>query len=191
MICSGWSSVPGHPYAANEVSVNILKNEKAETIYVDLLYQPTFGKNKEVSGVLVVATDVTQQVRSRKKIEESEAKFRLLIEEAPVATCLYVGREMRVELANEIMLGYWGKDRSVIGLPITEALPEIVGQVYTDILDRVFTTGITYEGKATRAEIIKNGVRETYYFDVTYKPLLDSNGKYMRFWTWPLMLPTG
>ena len=167
----------GSPYAANEVSANILRHEKVETIYVDLLYQPTFSKNKEVSGVLVVASDVTQQVQSRKKIEESEAKFRLLIEEAPVATCLYVGREMRVELANEIMLGYWGKDRSVIGLPLTEALPEIVGQVYPEILDRVFTTGVTYEGKASRAEIVKNGIRNTYYYDVTYKPLLDTNGK--------------
>jgi PAS domain S-box-containing protein len=166
----------GSPFAANEVAANILRLGQIETIYVDLLYQPTFGQNNEVSGILVVATDVTQQVRSRKKIEESEARFRLLIQEAPVATCLYVGREMRVELANEIMLNYWGKDSSIIGLPIREALPEINGQIYTEILERVYDTGVTYEGKASRAELVRNGVRTAYYFDVTYKPLWDSNG---------------
>jgi PAS domain S-box-containing protein len=167
----------GAPFSANEVAANVLKLDQIETIYVDLLYQPTFGPNDEVSGILVVATDVTQQVRSRKKIEESETRFRLLIQEAPVATCLYVGREMRVELANEIMLNYWGKDSSVIGLPIRHALPEINGQVYTGILEQVYDTGITYTGKASRAEIVRDGVRSAYYFDVTYKPLRDSTGE--------------
>ncbi len=38
---------------------------------------------------------------------------------------------MKVELANDIVLGYWGKDRSVIGLPFHTGVPELEGQPFS------------------------------------------------------------
>jgi signal transduction histidine kinase len=108
---------------------------------------------------------------------QSEARFRALIEEAPVATCLFVGEEMRIEVANDIMLRYWGKPASIIGLPLEEALPELKGQPFLDILSNVLSTGKTYISKATGVELKVNDVLGTYYFDFTYKPLFDTNGK--------------
>ncbi|WP_425290734.1 PAS domain-containing protein [Spirosoma linguale] len=166
----------GMPYVAREVAVDIVRNNQLETIYVDLTYQPHREANKTISAILVVATDVTQQVLSRQKIKESENRFRTLIEEAPVATCLFVGREMRVAVANELMLSFWGKDKSVLGKPLAEAVPELNGQPFLTILDEVFTTGQTYTAKNAPAELLVDGVLGTYYFDFTYKPLRDAAG---------------
>ncbi len=70
----------GQPFIANEVAVELKRGGELETIYVNLTYQPQLNTKGEISGVLMVATDVTQQVRSRKKVEESEARFRAMAE---------------------------------------------------------------------------------------------------------------
>ncbi|WP_461146559.1 ATP-binding protein [Spirosoma pulveris] len=145
--------------------------------YFDFIYQPIKNALGQSEGILVSAYEVTEQVSARKKVEESETRFRAIIEEAPVATCLFVGPDMRVDVVNDLMLQYWGKDRSVLGKPLADSVPEIVGQPFLDILDSVFKTGKTYQDKAARAELRLDGVLGTYYFDFTYKPLLDKDGQ--------------
>lgn len=102
----------------------------------------------------------------------SKARSRSLIEEAPVATCLFVGQDLIIEVANQPMLTIWGKGDSVLGQSLADALPELKGQPFFDILNEVFSTGLPYEGKAARADLEVNGVLGTYYFDFAYKPLL-------------------
>jgi PAS domain S-box-containing protein len=77
----------GNPFIAAEVAVDILRAEKMETIYVDLTYQPRTERDGSIGGVLVVATDVTEQIRARKIIEESEAKYRTLFESMDQGYC--------------------------------------------------------------------------------------------------------
>jgi signal transduction histidine kinase len=144
--------------------------------YYSFSYAPLIQEGQSL-GIIVTAIDVTEQVMNRKTIEESEAKFRALIEEAPIATCFFAGRELKIEVANDIMLGYWGKDRSVIGKPLAEAVPELVGQPFLDILDNVYTTGETYTNKAAYALLEVNGVLGGYYFDFAYKPLKNAAGE--------------
>ncbi|RYY17960.1 MAG: PAS domain S-box protein [Chitinophagaceae bacterium] len=74
----------GKPFLANEVSVDIFRNNNIETIFVNLAYQPRIQGDGLVAGVLVVATDVSEQVAARKTLELSEAKFRLMAESTPV-----------------------------------------------------------------------------------------------------------
>ncbi|MCK8495178.1 PAS domain-containing protein [Spirosoma sp. RP8] len=140
-----------------------------DTIYGTSSYSPVYDDAGAVAGVLLIAHDTTS-------LKKNEAVFRNLIEEAPVATCLFVGRDLRIEVANEPMLNFWGKGRSVFGKPVAEAVPELQGQPFLATLAEVFETGKTYEAKASPAWLAVNGVLGTYYFDFTYKPLRDANG---------------
>lgn len=124
-----------------------------------------------------MANEVTGQYTAIKDLQQSEAKFKALIEQAPVATCLFVGKEMIVELANKTMIDYWGKDQSVIGKPLREALPELVGQPFLDILDQILKTGIAYSSTNAAVDIEVDGKLGTYYFNFTYKPVLNSAGE--------------
>lgn len=117
-----------------------------------------------------------EQYASQQQTKESEVKFRTLVEQAPVAACLFVGRELRIEIANQIMLRFWGKDASVLGQPLEKALPELKGQPFLTILDDVFTTGTTYEARDTQVELMVDNRLGTYYFDLTYKSLHDTDG---------------
>ncbi len=124
-----------------------------------------------------IQAEIHLQQQTQQALTASEISFRSLIDEAPVATSLYVGRELRIELANWPMLAYWGKNPSVIGKPLAVALPELTGQPFLAILDDVFTTGKTYEARNAPAHLIVNGEPITSYFDYTFKPLRNPAGE--------------
>lgn len=136
----------------------------------------TDATSGEVTGLASVSPNITERKKIEQNLRESERRFRLLIEEAPVATCLFVGRELRVEVVNATMIGHWGKGSSVLGKKIVDILPELDGQPFLQILDNVFMSGKTYEQKAAAATLEVGGVSSTYYFDFTYKPLRDATG---------------
>ncbi len=138
---------------------------------------PTAGNNaKDVSTVSVNASGIVP-LEALQALKASEEKFRSLVEEAPVATCLFVGPKHIIEVANDKMIGYWGKDKSILSKPVIDAIPEIKGQPFEDLLDQVYNAGITYEAKSAPADLVVNGVLDTYYFDYTYKPLRNSQGE--------------
>ena len=167
----------GKPFFGNGMLATLNRNGALEDAYFDFAYTPLFDRSGTIEGIMVLATEVTKQVNALKELAASESKFRSLIEHAPVATSLFVGKDMVVEVANETMLGYWGKDISVIGQPLREALPELVGQPFLEILDNIFETGNSYSSQNASAELEVNGVLGTYYFSFTYKPLFNSSGE--------------
>jgi PAS domain S-box-containing protein len=136
-----------------------------------------FDSNDKPIRFIGSVLDITEQMNATQQLAQSEARFRSLVEEAPIATCLFVGRELKIEVANEKMLAVWGKNKSALGRPLAEALPELIGQPFLEILDAIFTTGVAYSAVGMRADLEVDGVLGTYYFDFTYQPLLDAHGQ--------------
>jgi PAS domain S-box-containing protein len=167
----------GAPYLAKEVGVELLRNGKLETIYVDLAYQPRFEQDRSVNGILVVATDVTQQVRSRRNVEASEEKLRSVIANAPAGMGLFVGRDLVIELPNQTFVDIVGKGWDIVGKPLREAMPELVteGQPFLKILDDVFTTGKMFQSDGSQVLIVQDGVMSYNYYNITYTPLFNEN----------------
>jgi PAS domain S-box-containing protein len=168
----------GKPFHGREVSVMLDKrgNGIPEESFVDFVYQPRIQGDGHVVGVLVHAVDITEQVLSRRKIEQSEQRLQNIISEAHVATAVYTGVEMKIEYANDAMIRVWGKDRSVVGKTLKQALPELDGQPFHQLLENVFTTGEMYWGKEDKVDLIVNGELTTNYFNFTYKPLRNLDG---------------
>lgn len=168
----------GNPHYENESHACFIRNGKEELVYFNFVYQPYYEEGSKVPiGVLVIANEVTEQVLARKRVEESEQRYRNLIAEADVATAVYMGREMKIQYANEAMIKVWGKDASVIGKTVREALPELEGQPFHELLDNVYTTGNTYWGKEDKGELVVDGNLRTYYFNFSYKALRNSQGQ--------------
>lgn len=165
----------GETHYGYETPASVYRNGQMEDNYYNFV-NARVGSNGQYS-VILVATDVTAQVKARMEVEESEKRFRSLILEAPMSTALYVGEELVIEVANEAMLELWGKDASVIGKKLIDAVPELEGQPFIPILKEVFRTGEAYHTDQQKADLVVGGKLQSFWFNFTYKPLHDANGK--------------
>lgn len=139
---------------------------------VDKMTTTRSGREDELS-----MTDTTNRITPEQRLNANEDHFRTLIEQAPVATALFVGKDMVIDIPNEAMLKLWGKGNSVIGKPLREALPELEGQPFLAILDRIYQTGEPHAEQGARGDIVIDGVLKTFYYDYTYKPLKNAQGE--------------
>jgi two-component system sensor histidine kinase VicK len=92
------------------------------------------------------------------------------------ATAIYTGDDLIIHMANEAMLGFWGRSETIIGMPMAVALPELKGQPFIGLLQQVWRTGETYEAKGVPADFTINGRLQTSYYDFTYKAVKNSDG---------------
>jgi len=93
-----------------------------------------------------------------------------------VATAIHISEEAIIQTANQAMLDTWGKDKSVIGKSLVEALPELEGQPFLDLFKKVWNEGITVSGTSTAADIEVDGEIKTFYFDYEYRAILNTDG---------------
>lgn len=169
----------GIPYIAEESALKLTRRGKPETMYVNLTCQPMRDVNEQVTGALVVATDVTQQVLARRKIEESEIKLRSIIASAPAGIGLFVGRDLLIEMPNQILIDIIGKGSDIEGKPLREIIPELVigNQPLLQILDEVFSSGQMVQRFGAPVEVVRQGITTHNFYNITYTPLRDREGK--------------
>ncbi|MBB6238074.1 signal transduction histidine kinase [Pedobacter sp. AK013] len=92
------------------------------------------------------------------------------------ATAIYSSEQIVIEMANDAMIAFWGKDRSIIGKPLEDAVPELKGQPFISMLKNVLLTGITDKGNAIPAETIRDGKLQTAYYAYEYRAIKDESG---------------
>jgi len=105
----------------------------------------------------------------------SQESLALLLTQSPVALSMLMGNDFVIQVANPQMLKLWGKESEIIGLKLIDALPELKGQKFIDILTDVKTSGITYKGYKELAYIVRNGKKEECYFDFIYAPIYNDD----------------
>ncbi|WP_267282624.1 PAS domain-containing sensor histidine kinase [Chryseobacterium luquanense] len=96
---------------------------------------------------------------------------------SPAPTSIYSGEDMVIRFANAGMLALWGKDVSVIGKPLMEAIPELEGQPFLELLQEVWHSGKTYSISEAPAKLMINGKEVLDYFDYEYKAIKDNHDK--------------
>lgn len=106
-----------------------------------------------------------------RQLQISESRAKHLISDAPVAIGVLSGKNMIVESANRKLLEIWGKNQTILGLSITEALPEIIGQPYIEILKNVYESGMPYYGNEKKAILEYKGELKEIYLNFVYHPL--------------------
>ena len=101
----------GKTFTANEMLIQLDRdgNGKLDDVYLNFIYQAHKDSNNNIDGILFFGNDVTEQVLSRKKIEESEKMYRDLIHKLPVAT-YSCDVEGRIVLYNKAAVALWGKE---------------------------------------------------------------------------------
>lgn len=110
-------------------------------------------------------------------LAKSELRFKSFIKKAPIAIGILSGRELTIEVANDMLLSVWSKQKSVLGMPFAVAMPELKGEAILSVLDDVFTTGIMYNGKEVVVQLDSEGLLKDHYLDFIYYSLKNDKGE--------------
>lgn len=167
----------GEPLIVNEYPLSINRKGKYEQCFFNAIWKPLFNLDGSVDGFIAVAHEVTQQVEARHKVEESEQQVRSLVESAPFPIGVYVGREMRIQFANQSIKDVWGKGNDVEGKLYAEVLPELADQNIYSQLDEVYTTGIPFHARHQRVDLHVDGKLQPFYFNYSFTPLYNTKGE--------------
>ncbi|SEB18251.1 PAS domain S-box protein [Pedobacter hartonius] len=102
--------------------------------------------------------------------------FKSLVEASPTPAAIYVGADIEISAANDLMLNFWGKDASVIGKPIAEALPVPSSQHLVELVRQVYTSGTTYHAREEKTDLLIDHQIRSFYFSITIKAIKNGAG---------------
>ncbi|ALM48180.1 hypothetical protein AMR72_04275 [Flavobacterium psychrophilum] len=166
----------GIPYIDEESPFYSFTNGIKKEVYVKFVYQPLYEDDGKISGIMVLAHDITLQVVSRKKIEESETKFRNLIRLAPIGIVIVRGKDFVFEVSNDVYLNIHSKKaEDLIGNSIFDVFPIYRGTGIEKDLNYVRDTGNTVNNTSRAVVFTENGKTITRYFTSVYQPLIENN----------------
>src|SRR5690242_5708728 len=163
----------GESFSATEMPVLILKDGEPQETFLNFNYQALKNMKGESEAILAIGVNVTDLVKTRRFVEESEKTLRSIVENSPFPIAVYVGKEMKIQLANETMLNTWGKGKDVIGKLYSEVLPELENQAVFQQLEKVYTTGIPFHARNRKIELVVDGRLQTFYFNYSFTPLFN------------------
>lgn len=145
--------------------------------YFTFTYQPRKNDKGAIDGILAFVYDVTEHVRARRELAIAHDNVRNIILQAPVAMGLFRTEDMVIEEINDAFLELWNRDRGVIGKKVLEALPELDGQPYLQIMRNVFHSGETYYGNEAPVILHRRGQLEQGHFNFINQAFRNSEGE--------------
>ncbi len=168
----------GNPYFGTEFPVYINRYGKKELSYFNFVYHPLREDNGDVTGVIVVAYDITTSVKTKHELAESEKQFRNLVMQSPIPMTIFMGKDHIIELANTNMMEkIWRKKESdVIGKKVLDIFPELRDQKYPQLLKEVYTSGKVHRENESVAYVEGDDGLKKFYLDFEYAPLYGIDG---------------
>lgn len=167
----------GKTFEATEMPVSLHRNGVLDVIYFTFVYQAQKNVSGEIESISIIAREVTPQVIINKKIKASEEQFRLLVQQAPVAICVLIGKNYVIETINDPMVQMWNRTmKEVINKPAFDVLTELKDQNFKELLDNVYDTGIPFVAEELPIILFRNGTLENAFVKFVYEPLRDADG---------------
>nr|WP_198999789.1 PAS domain S-box protein [Flavobacterium sp. ASV13] len=168
----------GIPYYTDELEVTLNRYEKQEVCYFNLVFHPLKDENNAIEGVIIVTYEVTEAVKARHLLTESEKAFRELVMDSPIAMAIFRGKDHIIEMANNAMMKtiWQKKKKETIGKPILEVFPELLEQKYPELLDQVVLNKKIVRENESIAYVNIKGEPKKFYLDYQYTPLLEKEG---------------
>jgi|GEM_PF-791191 len=165
----------GTDYIEEEAHFYSVTNGVTQEVYVKFIYQPILHEDGKVKGIVVLAHDITQQVIARKKIEESESKFRNLVQLAPVSIIILKGKNLVYDTVNDVYLNIHNlKREDVLGKKIFDIFPQFENHPIGIDMRYVYETGNSVHRPLRPVEFNQNGVKSMRYFTSAYQPLMEN-----------------
>jgi PAS domain S-box-containing protein len=155
----------------------VLHRPSGEPIAFDFSLHPIRDAAGEVIYIVPEGRDVTERVRLLGALEVERARLAQVFQRAPSFIVAFRGADQVYEFVNEAYYQLVGH-RDILGKPLLEAIPEIRGQGFVELLERVRQTGEPWVGRETPVELQRTpgAPIETRYLDMVFQALAEPDG---------------
>jgi signal transduction histidine kinase/DNA-binding response OmpR family regulator len=135
------------------------------------------GTHLKMVGIRAQAAEVERRLRAEADLERGRLRESFIL--APAAMALLSGPEHRFTFMNAAFLRLVGRDSvdQIMGKRVREALPEIEGQGFKELLDVVYRTGEPFVANDRELMLRRNGIDETLYCSFSYHPMRNLAGE--------------
>lgn len=146
---------------------------------------PVLDEHGHAYRVTGIAEDITDQkvsdeilLAAQRDVADERNKLEQIFKQSPAAMALWRGEDLIFDKVNPQYQALFG-ERELIGKPLLEAVPELRGQGFEDLLREVLRTGQPYMGREALARHRRTpgGNIEDRYYDFSYVRIDDSNGQ--------------
>ncbi|GAB2862148.1 PAS domain-containing sensor histidine kinase [Hymenobacter ruber] len=115
----------GVPFVAQELPSFIDRHGHRDTVYWNFVYEPMREADGQITGVLVVATEVTAQVLARQATEAGAQRLQLLTDALPVLIS-YIDRNEHYQFLNQAYQNWFDRPpTAMVGLPVRQVVGEV------------------------------------------------------------------
>jgi len=167
----------GHSVFAENLPLTVNRRGYEERAWFTFSYSPVFMENGEVGGMFCAVMDTTEQVSAERHRADEITRLQRLFQQAPGIIAVLRGPDHIFDIANDGYCRFIGRQDSV-GKTVRQALPELEGQGFYELLDQVYETGKPYFGNELPIMLRReqNGDLEERFVSFIYQPTLDHWG---------------
>ena len=162
------------PVYLKDLPLKVSRHGYDEQTYFTFSYSPIRDETGGIGGLYCACVETTHEVETGRALQVERDKLRSLFMQAPAMIAVLRGPNHVFELANPGYMQLVGQ-RTLVGKPIRDALPEVAGQGIYEILDEVYQTGKPYSAHQMPVILNRDGegdMREGY-FNFVYQPSYD------------------
>lgn len=167
----------GQTISYRDQELTLHRDGVPEAAWFDLDYSPIPDENGTPVGVMAIVQETTAKVKAERWRADAGDRMRQMFRQSPGFMAMLSGPEHRFELTNDSYMQLIGH-RDVLGKTVREALPEIAGQGFFDLLDGVYASAEAFIGRAMKVELQRapGAVAEERIVDFIFQPVLDPAG---------------
>ena len=150
-----------------------------ETRFYEYIFVPVLDSTGRVRAVAGSTRDITEQNLAAQQIEDDRRRWRELLEKTPAGIALLRGPEHTFEWVNPDYERILGRPAAaLIGKTVQDAIPELEGQIYVNLLNGVYQTGEPFVGYESLLQLHQgDGTLKDWYLNFVYLPTRDVAGK--------------
>lgn len=100
-----------------------------------------------------------------------------IIDAIPLPIGVYVGENLKIELANAAMIKTYGKGDDAVGKSYFEIVSEIEKQQILEQALGVLKTGTAFHAIGKKVDLVIQGIMTEHYFNYSFIPLFDDQGQ--------------
>lgn len=167
----------GEAISFADQELTLVRKGVAEQVWLNLDYSPVMDSDGQPAGVFAIVTETTAKVKAERRLADERDRLHQMFEQAPGFIAVVEGPTHVFAVTNAAYRQFIGHD-DIVGSTVREALPELEGQGFFELLDRAYATGEPFIGSTVPVVLKPVGgtPAATRIIDFIFQPIRESDG---------------